>query len=31
VAFCGDYLTNSTVGQAHWSGLQAAAEIMARG
>lgn len=30
VAFCGDYLTNSTVGQAHWSGLTAAQELMAR-
>ncbi len=27
VAFCGDYLTNSTVGQAHWSGLQAAGQL----
>src|SRR5574337_124692 len=24
VAFCGDYLSNSTVGQAHWTGLEAA-------
>lgn len=31
VAFCGDYLTNSTVGQAHWSGLRAAEEIMRPG
>ncbi|MGA0570461.1 FAD-dependent oxidoreductase [Variovorax sp. VNK109] len=31
VAFCGDYLTNSTVGQSHWSGLQAAEELMAGG
>lgn len=29
VAFCGDYLTNSTVGQAHWSGLQAAEQLIA--
>jgi len=29
VAFCGDYLTNSTVGQAHWSGMQAAEELLA--
>ncbi len=28
VAFCGDYLANSTVGQAHWSGLMAAEQIM---
>ena len=28
VAFCGDYLSNSTVGQAHWTGLQAADELM---
>ncbi len=28
VAFCGDYLTNSTVGQAHWSGLEAARQTM---
>jgi protoporphyrinogen/coproporphyrinogen III oxidase len=31
VAFCGDYLTNSTVGQAHWSGLKAAEDLIARG
>ncbi len=30
VAFCGDYLTNSTVGQSHWSGLQAAEELLDR-
>ncbi|MGB5950682.1 MAG: FAD-dependent oxidoreductase [Parvibaculum sp.] len=30
VAFCGDYLTNSTVGQSHWSGLAAAEDLMAR-
>ena len=24
VAFCGDWLSNSTVGQSHWTGLQAA-------
>ena len=30
VAFAGDYLTNSSVGQAHWSGLQAADELLAR-
>jgi oxygen-dependent protoporphyrinogen oxidase len=30
VAFCGDYLTNSTVGQSHWSGLQAAEELIDR-
>jgi oxygen-dependent protoporphyrinogen oxidase len=29
VAFCGDYLSNSTVGQAHWTGLQAAEALMA--
>jgi oxygen-dependent protoporphyrinogen oxidase len=29
VAFCGDYLSNSTVGQAHWTGLEAARELMA--
>lgn len=28
VAFCGDYLTNSTVGQSHWSGLVAADQLM---
>lgn len=28
VAFAGDYLINSTVGQAHWSGLQAAEAIL---
>jgi oxygen-dependent protoporphyrinogen oxidase len=31
VAFCGDYLTNSTVGQSHWSGLQAAEDLIGRG
>lgn len=30
VAFCGDYLSNSTVGQSHGSGLQAAEALMAR-
>ncbi len=30
VAFCGDYLTNSTVGQSHWSGLTAADDLMSR-
>lgn len=30
VAFAGDYLTNSTVGQSHWSGLQAAEQLLAR-
>lgn len=30
VAFAGDYMINSTVGQAHWSGLQAADALMAR-
>ena len=30
VAFCGDCLSNSTVGQAHWTGLQAA-EALNRG
>ncbi|MBS0593803.1 MAG: FAD-dependent oxidoreductase [Proteobacteria bacterium] len=29
VAFCGDYLSNSTVGQAHWTGLEAARELTA--
>jgi oxygen-dependent protoporphyrinogen oxidase len=29
VAFAGDYLINSTVGQAHWSGLQAAEQLLA--
>lgn len=28
VAFAGDYLTNSTVGQSHWSGLQAAEALI---
>ncbi len=28
VAFAGDYLINSTVGQAHWSGLQAAKSLL---
>lgn len=31
VAFCGDYLSNSTVGQSHWSGLVAAEQLLARG
>jgi len=31
VAFCGDYLTNSTVGQSHWSGLKAAEDLIGRG
>lgn len=30
VAFCGDWLSNSTVGQAHWTGLKAAEELAAR-
>lgn len=30
VAFAGDYMTNSTVGQSHYSGLQAADELLAR-
>ncbi len=30
VVFCGDYLANSTVGQAHWSGVTAAEQLMAR-
>jgi protoporphyrinogen/coproporphyrinogen III oxidase len=30
VAFCGDYLVNSTVGQSHWSGVTAAEDLMAR-
>lgn len=30
VAFCGDYLTNSTVGQSHWSGLLAAEQLISR-
>ncbi|WP_295380226.1 FAD-dependent oxidoreductase [uncultured Pseudacidovorax sp.] len=29
VAFCGDYLSNSTVGQSHWSGLMAAQALIA--
>mgnify|MGYP000550622320 CR=1 FL=1 len=29
VAFCGDYLSNSTVGQAHWTGLEAVRELTA--
>jgi oxygen-dependent protoporphyrinogen oxidase len=29
VAFAGDYLINSTVGQAHWSGLKAAEQLLA--
>lgn len=28
VVFCGDYLSNSTVGQSHWSGMQAAEQLM---
>jgi len=28
VAFAGDYMINSTVGQAHWSGLQAADSLL---
>lgn len=28
VAFAGDYLINSTVGQSHWSGTQAAKELI---
>jgi len=28
VAFAGDYLVNSTVGQSHWSGMQAAKELL---
>ena len=28
VAFAGDYLVNSTVGQAHWSGMRAAKELL---
>lgn len=30
VAFCGDWLSNSTVGQSHWTGLQAAEALAAR-
>lgn len=30
VVFCGDYLSNSTVGQAHWSGIKAAEELIQR-
>jgi len=30
VAFCGDYLTNSTVGQSHWSGVAAAEQLLER-
>jgi oxygen-dependent protoporphyrinogen oxidase len=30
LAFAGDYLINSTVGQAHWSGLRAADELVRR-
>jgi oxygen-dependent protoporphyrinogen oxidase len=30
VVFAGDYLINSTVGQAHWSGLRAAEAVLAR-
>jgi protoporphyrinogen/coproporphyrinogen III oxidase len=26
-AFCGDWLSNSTVGQTHWTGLQAVREL----
>ncbi len=29
IAFAGDYMINSTVGQAHWSGLEAADRIVA--
>jgi hypothetical protein len=29
VAFCDDYLSNSAVGQAHWTGLHAAEAVMA--
>jgi oxygen-dependent protoporphyrinogen oxidase len=29
VAFAGDYLINTTVGQAHWSGVQAAQQLLA--
>ena len=28
VTFAGDYLVNSTVGQAHWSGMRAAKELL---
>ena len=28
VAFAGDYLINSTVGQSHWSGLKAAEQLL---
>ena len=28
VAFAGDYLVNSTLGQSHWSGTQAAQELI---
>lgn len=28
VAFAGDYLVNSSVDQAHWSGMQAAKELV---
>ncbi len=27
VAFCGDWLSNSTIGQAHWTGLRAAEDM----
>lgn len=30
VAFCGDWLSNSTVGQSHWTGLRAAEALAAR-
>ncbi len=30
LAFAGDYLVNSTVGQAHWSGMTAAQDLLAR-
>jgi oxygen-dependent protoporphyrinogen oxidase len=30
IAFCGDWLSNSTVGQSHWTGLQAAESLVAR-
>jgi len=28
VAFCGDYLSNSTVGQSHWTGVVAAEQLI---
>lgn len=30
IGFCGDWLSNSTVGQSHWTGLQAAEALSAR-